>query len=116
MALMEIVVWSGITLVIGGSVGASAAKIASYHLRKQDKKKLLEVVEGKKANNLKIDGEIINVMKFTYKRTDGELIKDITLKEMAKKDQPVPLNEQKTTFLNKLLIKFWKRKQGKKVK
>ena len=83
MGFIDYVIWGTITLAIGGSIGAGAAKIASSYLKIKDENKIVRVMEGKIPNTLKLDGELIQVDKFQYKKSDGEIVK-VKLKDLAK--------------------------------
>lgn len=83
MVFTDYLVWGGITLVVGGSIGAGVAKLSSLYLKRQDKKKIVRVMEGKIQNTLKLDGDLIQVDKFQYKKNNGEIVK-VKLKDLAK--------------------------------
>ena len=101
MALFDSLVGLILAIVVGGSVGIGASKLASSYLKRQDKQKVLEVIEGKVQNSLKLDGKTINVNKFTYKKDDGEIIRKVTLADIVEKASPQALNRG-----NK--VPFWK--------
>ena len=82
MGFIDYVVWGAVGLVVGGSIGAGCAKLAVLYLRKVDKDKVTKVIEGKIPNTLKLDGEIIQVDKFKYKKGDGKIV-EVKLEELA---------------------------------
>jgi len=109
---LDSIIWFALVVVIGGSIGMAAAKFVSSYQKEQDKKKMFEVIEGKIPNNLKLDGKIIKVDKFVYKDDEGEVIK-VKLGDLAGKTSQKPLKEEKKGFFNRLLIKYWKRRETK---
>ncbi len=119
MAFFDLLIWITITLAMGGSVGVGSSKLASLYLGKQDLIRVLNVIKGESPNNLKLDGETINVNKFQYKRNDGEIIK-VKMVDIVKKASEIPLKQQKTPFLKGLKDKIIKIKdnmiKGKKKK
>ena len=109
MAFFDYLIWGVVVLIIGGSIGILSAKLAAYHLKKQDKKKIVRVIEGKTPNTLKLDGDLIQVDKFQYKKSDGEIVK-VKLSNIAKKTSQVPLNEEKTSLFERLKSKSREKK------
>lgn len=106
MALIsDIIIWSVITIAIGGGVGLLMGKFYFSILKRKEEKHAIEFMKGNKLNTLKLDGEIINVDKFKFKNSDGKLI-EIEAKELyekAKKISPKPLKEEKIPFLKRIL-------------
>ena len=109
MGFMDYLVWGGITLVIGGSVGSGFAKLSQVYLKSQDKKKIVGVLEGKIPNTLKLDGELIQVDKFQYKKNDGEIVK-VKLADITPKTSQKPLSKEKTSLFWELKNKFTRKK------
>ena len=91
-----------------------AARLVSSYLKKQDRMKALMVIGGKTPNNLKLDGKIIDVNKFTYKEDDGVLHKGVTFADIVKKAPQNLLKQEKVPFLRKLMNKFVKKKVAEK--
>ena len=112
MAFIDPLIWGAVTLIIGGSVGVGASKLVNYLSKKQEENKIFDFIEEKTPNNLKLDGEIINVNKFTYKKSDGETIKE-EIADIAKKASQERLKQEKTLFMKKLKDKSVKGKQRK---
>ncbi len=107
MALFDTLILAGITIVIGGSVGIGISKIFVSYQKRQDRNKALKFIEGKLKNNLKLDGELINVDKFSYKEADGNMQSELTLANIVEKNQPQDLKEgKKGSFW-----RFWKKKE-----
>ena len=105
MGFIDILSWIGVTLVIGGSIGMGTAKLSLIYLKEQDKKRVRGVIEGSIPNTLKLDGNLIEVSKFQYKKSDGEIVK-VNLKDIAKNSsQKAPIQE-KQSFLSILKNKF----------
>ncbi len=107
MAFFDILIWVFITLVIGGPVGMVIAKLASSFLRIQDEKKMIEVINGRIPNNIKVDGEIFNIQKFTSKNKDGKMVV-VEFGKESKKTSPQSLNSEKITLLKRLKGMFKK--------
>ena len=100
MAFFDLLIWFILGTVVGGSVGMGAAKFIFYLTKIQDQRKILEIIDGKVKNNLKVEGETIDVDKFIVKDNDGKIIY-IDLKDV-KKTLPRALNSEKTTLLKKI--------------
>ena len=113
MGFIDILSWIGVTGVVGSSVGMGAAKLASQYLKEQDKKKIVRVIEGEIPNTLKLDGNLVQVSKFQYKKSDGKIVK-VELKDLAKKSSQKALNEEKTSLLSTLLSKLKNKFRKKK--
>ncbi len=109
MGFIDVLIWGGVTLAVGGSIGAGSAKLASSYLKEQDKKKIVKVIEGKIPNTLKLDGNLIQVDKFQYKKSDGEIVK-VDLADIAGKSSQKVSIQQKQSFLSILKHKFRKKK------
>ncbi len=84
MALFDILTWVVFVMVVGGAVGMGATKFVSFLLHKKDKRDVLKVLKGKLPNTLKLDGETIEVNKFIYKKSDGEIVRE-SWKDIDKK-------------------------------
>jgi hypothetical protein len=124
MAFFDTLLGFLLIVIIGGSVGAGFSKVAMILLRKQDKVKLLQIIDGKAPNILELDGEKINVDKFNYKDNSGKMfhvkfndkkvikIKDKEFINMVNKSSVQLPNEQKPSPLKKLKDKL----QGKFMK
>lgn len=100
MGFVDILSWVGVTLVLGGSIGAGFAKLSSSYLKEQDKKKIVRVIEGKIPNTLKLDGNLVEVKEFQYKKSDGEIVK-VKLKDLVKNSSQKAPIQQKPSFLSK---------------
>ena len=61
MAFFDILVLILVGVVVGGGIGAGFAKFTYSYLKKRDKFKLYDIINGKTKNILKLDGEIIDV-------------------------------------------------------
>ena len=109
MGFLDVLAWGGITLALGGSVGAGSAKLAAYYLKEQDKMKVVKVIEGKIPNTLKLDGNLIQVDKFQYKKSNGEVVK-VKLADLVKKSSQKASIEEKQSFLSILKSKFRRKK------
>lgn len=109
MGFIDYLVWGGIIMVVGGSIGAGFAKLSSLYYKSQDKKKIVGVLEGKIPNTLKLDGELIQVKKFQYKKSDGEIVK-VNLADIVPKTSQKPLSKEKTSLLGELKNKFTRKK------
>lgn len=113
MALFDLLIWIALTIIFGGSVGIGMAKLISLYEKKQDIKKVFEIIEEKTPNNLKLDGKMIDVNKFTYKEEDGELKKKVTFADIVKETSQKPLRHGNKGFF----WRFWKKKEmGEKEK
>ena len=76
MALIsDIIIWSAITLLVGSGVGVLIGKAYFNILKRKEEKEAIEFLKGNKLNNLKLDGEIININKFVVKTNSGKIIK-----------------------------------------
>ncbi len=116
MALFDFLIWLTLGGIVGASVGVGTAKLALYYKKRQDEKKVFEIIEGKAKNTFKLEGKMINVNKFTYKEDDGEIKRKVTLADIVKKTPQKPLKDEKAPIERTLPHKkvfFWKRK-GKK--
>lgn len=107
MALISSLVWIVLGGIVGGSIGMGMAKLTLLILARQDRMKMIQVIEGKIPNNLKLDGETINVNKFIVKNNDGEMI-DVKFIDPRKKTSSQGLNSEKITFLQRIKSKFKK--------
>ncbi len=83
MGFVEYILWGGIALVVGTPIGVLSAKVASAYLKRKDRRKILKVMAGKIPNSLKLDGELIEVDTFKYKKSDGKIVK-VKLEDLAK--------------------------------
>lgn len=106
MAFTGYLTWGAIILIIGGSVGVAASKLANVYSKRQEVKKMLDVLEEKTPNNLKLDGETINVNKFAYKRSDGEVIK-VEIADIVKKAKIKGSKQEKLSFMRRILKKVF---------
>ena len=71
MALFDSLIWLTLGALIGISVGIPTSKFLVRSLKIKDENKMIKVIHGEVPNNLKIEGEIINVKKFVNKDSDG---------------------------------------------
>lgn len=109
MPFIDYLIWGVVALVIGGPVGIGFYKLTHSYSKKQEKKKIFDFLEEKTPNNLKIDGETINVKKFIYKQNDGELI-NVEIADIAKKAKIEGLKQEKTPFLKRIIQKVFSSK------
>ena len=114
MGLFDTLIWLTLTGIIGGSIGAGASKLALRYQKKQDIKKVFEIIEGKKLNTLKLDGELIDINEFTYKDNSGKLFKKVTLSDIVKKSKVEGLKQEKTPFIKRLKNYWINLSKGKK--
>ncbi len=106
MGFTNSLMWGLVALVIGGSVGVGASKLVNSYSKKQERKKVVDFLEEKTENNLKLDGEIINVRKFIYKQNDEVIIK-VEIADMVKKDKIKGLKQEKTPFMGGIIQKVF---------
>ena len=117
MALFDILIWIFLLLIVGSSMGALGAKLATSRLNRLEEKKSLLIVNGKIKNILKLEGRLINVDKFTYRDDDGEIQKKVKLSDLVKKTQSAPLKQEKRTHIQGIKDYFkrtWNSSKGKK--
>ncbi|KKM66312.1 hypothetical protein LCGC14_1482480 [marine sediment metagenome] len=108
MAFFDSLAWLVVGGVVGSSIGMGMAKLTSIILATQDKKKMIQVIGGKIPNNLKLDGETINVNQFKVKNNDGD-IKDVEFGKPSKKTSSQGLDGVKIAFLQRMKNKFKKK-------
>ncbi len=104
MALVSGLIWLTIGGMIGGSIAIGFAKVVMILLNNQDKTLMIDIINGRKKNNIKFDGETINLNRFKEKNNDGE-IKVIEFGMDLKKTSPQALNQVKKHFWKGLLKK-----------
>ena len=104
MALVSGLIWLTIGGIIGGSIAMGFANMVMFFLNKQDKTLMIDIINGKKKNNIKFDGETIHLNKFKDKNNDGK-INVIVFDEDFKKTLPQALNQVKKHFWKRLLKK-----------
>ena len=88
--VVDILIWGIGTIAIGGAVGIIIGKIYFKILKRQEEKRAIEFLLGKRKNNIKLDGELINVVKFKVKNNEGKIL-EIGVADMVKdleKTQP----------------------------
>ncbi|KKL29005.1 hypothetical protein LCGC14_2369460 [marine sediment metagenome] len=73
--ILDILIWGILTIVIGSVVGIVIGKFYFSILKKQEGKRAIQFLLGNRPNNLKLDGEVINVNKFVVKANSGKIIK-----------------------------------------
>ncbi len=104
MALVSGLIWLTIGGMIGGSIAIGFAKVVMILLNNQDKTLMIDIINGRKKNNIKFDGETINLNRFKEKNNDGD-IKVMVFDKDFQKTSPQALNQVKKHFWNGLLKK-----------
>ena len=81
--IVDILIWGIGAIAIGGAVGVIMGKIYFKILKRQEEKRAIEFLQGKRRNNIKLDGKLIDVVKFKVKDNEGKVLK-IGVEDMLK--------------------------------
>lgn len=105
MGFFEIFTWVVVTASIGGIIGVGMARLSKPLSKKKNLNHLYQFLNGKTKNIIKLDGEDINIKKFTYKNMDGKIINE-GITDIKKKIPSDALKHEKTPFLQGFKSKF----------
>ncbi len=104
MALVSGLIWLTLGAMIGGSIAIGFANMVIILLSKKDRTLMMNIINGKSKNNIKLDGETININRFKEKNNDG-IINVIEFGIDLKKTSPQVLNQVKKPFWRRILYK-----------